>query len=146
MKKMLLVLGIAALGLAAHAEAGGAAQLVGAADAKWAPVPNMPGLQMAVLEGDPAKGPSHFLVKFTGGFAAPVHHHTTDHFVTVVSGTLVLTVDGKETKLPAGSYFSFSGKKPHATSCATGSDCVLSIDARGAWDVVPEEAPAPAKK
>jgi quercetin dioxygenase-like cupin family protein len=146
MKKMLLVLGIAALGLAAHAQADGAAQLVGPADAKWSPVPNMQGLQMAVLDGDPAKGPSHFLIKFTGGFSAPLHHHTTDHYVTVVAGTLVLGVDGKEKKLPAGSFFSFSGMKPHTTRCEAGAECLLSIDARGAWDVVPEEAAAPAKK
>jgi hypothetical protein len=54
--------------------------------------------------------------------------------------------DGKENKLPAGSYFSFKGKKAHMTKCEAGADCVLSMDARGKWDVVPEEGKPAAKK
>jgi quercetin dioxygenase-like cupin family protein len=114
------------------------ALLVPASDLKWIDVPDMAGVQMAVVDGDPLKGPSHFLIKFVGGFAAPVHHHTANHFVTVVAGTLVLTVDGKEQKLPPGSVFAFSKKAKHATGCAAGADCVLSVDSRGKWDVVVE--------
>jgi quercetin dioxygenase-like cupin family protein len=80
------------------------------------------------------------MLKFDGGFAAPVHHHTENHSGTVVAGTLVLTVEGKEQKLPTGSFFSFSEKMPHATKCEAGADCVLSMDVRGKWDVVPEKA------
>jgi quercetin dioxygenase-like cupin family protein len=100
---------------------------------------------MAVLDGDPGKGSGHFLLKLPDGFAAPLHHHSSDHFVTVVSGTLSLTVDGTETRLPAGSFFVFRGKKEHLTRCEPGSDCVLSVDVRGKWDVVPEKAAAGAK-
>jgi quercetin dioxygenase-like cupin family protein len=121
------------------------ALLVPAADLKWNDVPDMAGVQMAVVEGDPTKGPSHFFIKFVGGFTAPVHHHTANHFVTVVTGTLVLTVDGNEQKLPPGSFFAFSKKTKHATACAAGSDCVLSLDARGKWDVL-IEGQKPAKK
>ncbi len=117
----------------------GTAVLVAAGDIKWSDVPGFPGVSMAVLQGDPAKGPHHSMLKFKDGFAAPLHHHSSDHFGTVVSGTLVLTVDGKETKLPAGSYFSFKGRKQHMTRCEPGADCVLSMDVRGKWDVVPEK-------
>jgi quercetin dioxygenase-like cupin family protein len=64
----------------------------------------------------------------------------------VLSGTMVFTVDGKEYKLPAGSYFSFIGKKQHITKCEAGADCVLAIDARGKWDVIPEEGKSATKK
>lgn len=111
------------------------AHLVPAADLKWNDVPEMAGVQIAAVDGDPSKGASHFFIKFAGGFSAPLHHHTTNHFVTVVSGTVVLTVDGTEHKLPAGSFFAFSNKTKHTTSCAAGADCVLSVDARGKWDV-----------
>ena len=57
----------------------------------------------------------------------------------------MLTVDGKEAKLPAGSYFSFTGKKPHLTKCDATADCVIEIDSRGKWDVVPEKKPADVK-
>lgn len=52
----------------------------------------------------------------------------------------MLTGDGKETKLPAGSFFSFKGKKKHMTRCKPGADCVLSMDVRGKRDVVPAKA------
>ena len=125
---------------------GGTAVLIPAADLKWADVAGFPGVKMAVLEGDPAKGPNHFMIKFAGGFVAPLHHHSSDHHVTVVSGTVVLTVDGKENKLPAGSYFSFKGRKQHTTKCDAGAECVLAVDSRGKWDVIPEEAKAADKK
>jgi len=115
---------------------------VPAAEARWSNVAGAPGVQIAPLQGDPGNGPSHFLLKFAGGFSAPVHHHTANHFVTVVAGTLVLAVDGKEQKLGAGSYFSFSGKKKHSTRCEAGPDCVLAMDVRGKWDVVPAAKPA----
>jgi quercetin dioxygenase-like cupin family protein len=125
---------------------GGTAVLMPASDLKWSDVPDFPGLKMAVLEGDPAKGPNHHMIKLPGGFSAPLHHHSPDHYVTVLGGTLVLTVDGKEQKLPAGSYFAFKGKKPHMTKCDAGADCLLSIDSRGKWDIVPEEKKAAEKK
>ncbi len=122
------------------------AVLVPASDIKWNDVSGFPGVQLAALQGDPAKGPHHSMLKFAGGFAAPLHHHSSDHYGTVVAGTLVLTVDGKENKLPAGSYFSFKGKKQHMTKCEAGADCVLSVDVRGKWDVVAEGAKPAAKK
>lgn len=118
----------------------GTAVLTPAGDVKWSDVPEFPGVKLAVLDGDPAKGPCHLMIRFADGFAAPLHHHTSDHFVTVVSGTVSLTVDGQETLLPAGSFFLFKGMKEHITKCAPGSDCVLAVDVRGKWDVIPEKA------
>ncbi|MEQ1877507.1 MAG: cupin domain-containing protein [Bdellovibrionia bacterium] len=112
-----------------------------AADVKWAPVPGFDGVENSIVEGDAAKGQHHSFMKFKAGFAAPLHHHTSNHFVTVVAGTMILTVDGKETKLPAGSYFSFSNKTPHMTKCDAGADCILFADVRGKWDVNVEKAP-----
>jgi quercetin dioxygenase-like cupin family protein len=107
-----------------------------AADLKWADVPNFP-VKMAVLWGDPAKGAHGALHKFPAGFEAPMHHHTADHHVVVVAGTMTLTPAGEAAKsLPAGSYFMFAGKKSHATKCEAGAECVLFIDCAGAWDVL----------
>ena len=131
---------------AADAKKGGNAILLPASDMKWSDVPGFPGLQLAVLDGNPAKGTHHSMIKFEGGFAAPLHHHSSNHSGTVVAGTLVLTVDGKEHRLPAGSYFSFKDKKKHMTRCEAGAACILSLDVRGKWDVVPEKSKPAAKK
>jgi quercetin dioxygenase-like cupin family protein len=114
----------AGLLFAAGAGAAGSAAFVPAAEARWGNVPDAPGVQIAPLQGDPGKGPSHFF-------------HTANHYVTVLAGTVVLVVDGKEHRFGPGSYFSFAGKKTHATRCEAGTDCVLAMDVRGPWDVVP---------
>jgi uncharacterized cupin superfamily protein len=121
---------------------GGHSLLVPADQIKWSDVPGFTGLQIAAVQGDPNKGASHMFLKFTGGFAAPLHHHSADHFATVVAGTLVLTVDGKEVRLPPGSFFTFTGKAQHMTSCEAGAECILFLDARQKWDVVPEKVAA----
>jgi mannose-6-phosphate isomerase-like protein (cupin superfamily) len=98
----------------------------------------IPGVSAAAVDGKMASGPSHFYLRYAPGFVAPVHHHSPDHYVTTVSGTLVLIVEGKERRLAPGSFFALTGKAPHATRCEGSEDCVMFIDARGAWDVVPE--------
>ena len=132
---------LAAFPVVTHAKGSGASVVTAAADLKWNDVPNFPGVKMAVASGNPDKGAAHFFINFSPGFAAPLHHHNTDHFATVVAGTVVLNIDGKDAKLPAGSYFSFTGKKPHTTKCDAGADCILFVDARGKWDVIPEATP-----
>ena len=137
---------IAPHAVAAEGSKGGTAVLMPANEMKWTDVAGFPGVQMAVLQGNPAKGAHHALIKLPGGFVAPLHHHTSDHFATVVSGTVVFTVDGKDTRLPPGSYFSYTGKKQHVTKCDAGAECILSVDTRGKWDVLPEKEKAAAKK
>jgi quercetin dioxygenase-like cupin family protein len=136
----LVVFGALLLALApqAQAQAKKGSLFQPATDLKWTDLPDFPGVKMAVAEGDPAKGPSHIFIKFEPGFTAPRHHHTSDHYVTVVSGTLVLTTPEGERRLPPGSFFSFTGKTKHATRCEAGAECVLAIDSRGKWDVIPE--------
>jgi quercetin dioxygenase-like cupin family protein len=127
----------AALALAPAAFAQGPAKAVfmPMADLKWIGA-GIPGVETAVVKGDMAKGPSHFYLKYAAGFVSPVHHHSPDHYVTTVTGNLVLVADGKEHRLPPGSYFAFTGKAKHAARCEGTQDCVMFIDARAPWDVV----------
>lgn len=114
------------------------AVLVPVSELKWNDVPEFPGVKMAVLHGDPATGAAHLFIKLPAGFSAPLHFHNADHWVAVVSGTLILAPEGgAEKRLPAGSGFGFTNKKKHTTKCAEGTDCVLFVDARGKWDVIP---------
>jgi mannose-6-phosphate isomerase-like protein (cupin superfamily) len=129
-----------ALVLAAGLAAGAAGTVTARprAGLKWTEA-GIPGVRTAVVEGDMAKGPSHFYLSYAAGFVAPRHHHSPDHFATTVSGTLVLVVDGQEHRLPPGSYFALRDKAPHAARCEGSEECVMFIDARGPWDVVPEK-------
>lgn len=114
-----------------------AAQVQPVEGLKWADA-GIPGVSTAVVRGDMAKGASHFYLRYPAGFLSPLHHHSPDHYATTVSGSLFLTMAGKEHRLPPGSYFSFTGKGSHVARCAGPEPCVMFIDARGAWDVVVE--------
>ena len=96
----------------------------------------LPGVATAVVNGDTAKGPSHFYLRYNKGLVTPLHYHSPDHYVTTVAGTLVLVVDGKEHRLAPGSFFALINKAKHVARCEGTEDCVMFIDARGAWDVV----------
>ena len=123
-------------GLTVRATAAGeAAEATPQASLKWTDA-GVPGVSTAQVQGDMAKGPSHFYLRYAAGFVAPKHHHSPDHYATTVSGTLVLVVGGKEQRLLPGSYFDFTNKAVHAARCEGKQDCVMFIDARGPWDVV----------
>jgi len=115
------------------------ASIVAAGELKWVDVPDTPA-KMATVKGDAAKGPHASFIKLPAGFSAPLHSHSADHQVAVVAGTLTETPEGGVAKkLGPGSWFEFTGKKKHVTTCDAGADCVLFIVAKAAWDLVPAD-------
>jgi mannose-6-phosphate isomerase-like protein (cupin superfamily) len=128
---------------AVEAKGGGKAVTIPAGDLKWKDAgPDSPGVQLAVVAGDPLKGAGKFFVKLPSGFSVPLHHHSADHFSVVVSGTLVQNVDGQDFTFTPGSYFSYTGKKQHTTKCPDPAGCVVFVDVHSKWDVVPEKTAA----
>jgi quercetin dioxygenase-like cupin family protein len=122
-----------------------------AADLKWTDLdPNgAPGVKVADLWGDHAKGAFGALFKLPAGFAAPLHTHTHDMKVVIVSGTYVQAPERKpEVRLGPGSYmFQPGGNYRHTTSCDKASDCVFFVESAGPFDLKPvQAASSPAKK
>lgn len=99
----------------------------------------IPGVKSAAVTGDMAKGPSRFFLTYPVGLVTPAHHHTPDHYVTLVSGSLTLTVDGKDTKLMPGSFFALTNKAVHVAKVEGDQPAVMFIEADGPWDVVMEK-------
>jgi anti-sigma factor ChrR (cupin superfamily) len=73
--------------------------------------PRSPGLEIAVLSGDPAKEGVPFVIrlKLRDGLRVPPHWHPVDEHLTVMTGTLHVGMGEKTdhaaaTALPAGSY------------------------------------------
>lgn len=114
--------------------------LVVPADLKWSENPGRPGASEAVVEGDPKRGPSRLLLKYAKNFRGGLHHHSSDHGGWVLSGTVILTMDGKETRLPPGSFFWIEAGKVHAVRCE--DECIQAIEVRGKWDAIADKAPA----
>ena len=142
MKHRVTLAALAAIAIAvsiAFADSSSKSVVTPVANVVWKPA-GVPGVSIAPVDGDMAKGPSHFFLKYDAGFVAPMHHHSPDHYVTVVSGTLTLTANGKETALAPGSFFALVNKTPHAARVDGKEAAVMFVDARGPWDVVMEDS------
>jgi quercetin dioxygenase-like cupin family protein len=111
-----------------------------AADLKWTPLdPSAPGVMIADLFGDHAKGAFGAFIKFPAGFAAPLHTHTHSVRIVVVSGTFVQTPEGKaEVRLGPGSYlWQPGGSYKHVTACDKASECLFFAESTGKFDILP---------
>lgn len=112
-----------------------------ASDLKWSPSPQAPEVMTAVAWGDPATGAHGAFHKFKAGFAAPLHTHTASTHVVVLEGTMAVAgEDGKETKFPAGSFFSQPNTYKHSTRCLAGAACEIYVEADALWDMKPVAA------
>ena len=123
-----------------------------AGDLKWADLDTTraPGVKVADLWGNHAKGAFGAFFKFPAGFAAPLHTHTNDMKVVIVSGTFIQAPEGKpEFRLGPGSYFlQPGGNYRHTTSCDPAAECVFFVEGKGKFDLklVQPPAAAPAKQ
>jgi anti-sigma factor ChrR (cupin superfamily) len=112
-------------------------------DMKWTDLgPGAPGVKVADLWGNHEKGPFGALFKFPAGFAAPLHTHTHDMKVVIISGTFIQAPDGKsEFRLGPGSYLvQPGGNYRHTTACDTASDCVFLVESDGPFDLKPVDS------
>lgn len=113
--------------------------VVSAADLAWTdldPV-NAPGVKLALLWGDLADGPFGAFFELPAGFAAPLHFHTHDMKLVIVSGTYVQAPEGQpEFRLGAGSYLlQPGGDYFHTTSCDQASPCLFFVESEGGFDL-----------
>jgi uncharacterized RmlC-like cupin family protein len=120
-------------------------------DLEWDPGP-FPKTLVAYLAGDPKTGMHHTYLKMDDGARIAPHAHSTDEYITVVSGTLLFgqgdDVDEKAARLFGPGAFIFVPAKTNHYSWAKGP-VVLSTTRSGAADflwVHPEDDPAKAKK
>jgi quercetin dioxygenase-like cupin family protein len=109
---------------------------------KWVPNPANADVMMAVVWGDPAKGPHGAFHKFKAGFDAGLHTHSSDMRIAVISGTMIAATEGgPERKLPPGSYEYQPHGVKHVTKCDAASDCIIFVVSSGKFDLKPVEAP-----
>jgi len=119
------------------------AVIVPAADLKWTDLDpkGAPGVKSADVWGDHTKGGFGGFTKFPAGFVAPLHTHTNDLKIVVISGTFIHTPEGKpEVRLGPGSYLMQpGGNYRHTTSCDKASECLFFIESKGKFDLKPVE-------
>lgn len=102
----------------------------------------IPGVVKADLVGDATKGAHKGVTKFKAGHMNPLHHHTSDVFAVVISGTMIFQPEGgAEIKAPAGSVVIQKGGKKHVSGCTPEAECVFFEMQEDKFDLIPAEAP-----
>jgi uncharacterized protein DUF4437 len=122
-----------------------------AADLTWTDLDptGAPGVKIADLWGDHTKGAFGAFLKLPAGFAVPLHTHTHDIKVVIVSGTYIQVPEGRpEFRIGPGSYFlQPGGNYRHTTACDQASECVFLAESSGPFDLkVVKQGNAPATK
>ena len=121
-----------------------------AADLTWGDLDpkGAPGVKVAKLWGDPAKGSFGAFFKLPAGFAVPLHTHTHDIRVVIVSGTYIQGPEGKpEFRIGPGSYFlQPGGTYRHTTRCDAASECVFYAESNGKFDLLVVDTGKPPAK
>ncbi|MGH9841766.1 MAG: cupin domain-containing protein [Blastocatellia bacterium] len=107
-------------------------------DARFVPLdPTRPeGSQLAVLWGNPTKGPSAILLKFKKG-GGHLHFHTSDYHLAVLQGTMKHWAEGEQETdakpLGPGSYWFQPGNQAHGDACLT-DECLMFVKWEGKRD------------
>ena len=114
------------------------------AELKWTDLDpkGAPGVRVATLWGDIAKGPFGALFELPPGFEAPLHTHTHAMKVVILSGTYIQVPKGKpEFRLGPRSYFRQpGGDYQHVTRCELAEPCIFFVESDGAFDLKPVPA------
>jgi hypothetical protein len=84
MKKFLAMLAVVNLSMAALA--GETPMMVSFKDLKWTALPERPGMQFAVLSGDPKTGEYTQIRKVPAGTDNPLHAHSSELKNVIISG------------------------------------------------------------
>lgn len=127
---------ICAVSLGAWAQSSDSGAVVkNATEQKLTNLPNIPKCgTAAVLSGDPSKGPSTLLIKFTGSCAVPWHWHTPNEQLMMASGVGRFQMkDAKPVLLRPGGYAFAPARHVHQFSCA--STCLAFLQSDGPFDL-----------
>ena len=73
----------------------------------------MPGASRATIWGDPDKGAHGTFTKFTPGYDAGVHTHTSDLRIVVIKGAYLYKAGGKQTRVGGGDFLFVPGGTEH---------------------------------
>jgi hypothetical protein len=110
------------------------------ADAEWRPVdPADPsGPQRAALWGDPTSGRYGALLRVPAGFASPMHRHSREERVVMISGTsLHWTRDQAPETAPrvtVGDFLVMPAGVDHVSAAGSDEDALEFITQDGAFD------------
>jgi len=97
---------------------------------EWAPLKLEglpPGIEIAALHGDLAKGGGEILLRTPPKYVVPNHSHTSDELYVWLKGEFTyIAADGTRQRMDAPAYISLPGQSPHALECGD-EQCVFYL-------------------
>jgi hypothetical protein len=99
-------------------------------------------LASSLSSGDPATGPSTFLLKSPPGCLVRWHYHTAQEQLMVVQGEVLTEMEGMaKTRLGPGGFGFMESRAKHQFTCSGTAECLLFVTFDRAYDIF-WEAPA----
>jgi quercetin dioxygenase-like cupin family protein len=144
MKKMILfgvtslIIVVASLGVVqAQTKSKKSVVYVSADSATFTKAPNSPGASMAVLWGDPNKGPHATFTKFEPGYDAGMHTHTNDVWIAVIKGAYLYKDDDGEKRVGPGDFIRVPGGHKHWSGGDKTEGALFYEEGSGKFDLIP---------
>lgn len=101
-----------------------------------------PGIEIAVLRGDLAKGGGEILLRTPPKYVVPNHSHTSDEVYVWLKGPFTyVAADGTRQNMDAPAYISLPGQSPHALECGD-EQCVFYLRYGRPFDLQVHAMPA----
>ena len=114
--------------------------MISFSELKWTSLPERPGMQFALLSGDPKTGPYTQMRKVPAGTDNPLHSHSSEVKNVIISGVWYTGTDAATAKdFGPGSVVLMPGNWVHVSGCRTGSDCLFYQEGNGKFDFKPTE-------
>ena len=105
--------------------------VVGPADIAWQPAPPVlePGAQAAILSGNPGQpGAVVLRVRVPDKYRIAPHRHPTDEYVTVLSGSMCLTIGAAAPRcLGAGGFAAIPANAPHSVTFSGTTEYQINV-------------------
>jgi quercetin dioxygenase-like cupin family protein len=95
------------------------------------------GVSMAVLWGDPDKGPHGTFTKFEPGFDAGMHTHTNDVWIVVIKGAYLYKDAGGEKRVGPGDFLRVPGGHKHWSGGDKSEGALFYEEGSGKFDTIP---------
>jgi hypothetical protein len=119
-------------------EAATAPMMVSLTEMKWDALPERPGMQFAVLSGNPKTGTYTQMRKVPAGTDNGLHAHSSELKNVIISGVWYTGADAASAKdFGAGSVVVMPADWVHVSGCRPGSECVFYQDGKGKFDFKP---------
>src|ERR1700687_2376540 len=97
----------------------------------------MGGGSMAVLWGDPDKGPHGTFTKFEPGYDAGMHTHTSDVWLVVIKGAYLYKDDESEKRVGPGDFIRIPGGHKHWSGGDKTEGTLFYQEGSGKFDLIP---------